>query len=175
MSISIVPILSTSHARALAQVKIAAFRTRSLYQSIYPVDNAQLLEDWCTAREETDLKDPKQKTFAIVKEVGGTADDYDAGCCIDLRAEAGEDVSEKRYCLVLAWARWLHPLPQDGKDGEVDSAHAKVTAERDRLLRDPASLPDGTNLELHAAFHKSIAEGKRKNVDEKKDWGAYFI
>jgi hypothetical protein len=160
----------------LARVKVAAFRTRSLFRAIYPVDNVQLLEDRCTAREETELKDPRQKTFALVKEVGGNrenGDDYDAASCIYLPAEADEGVNEKKRYLVLAWARWLQPLPQDTKDADVNSVYAKVTAERDRLLRDPASLPEGTNLELHAAFRKSIAEGKKKNVDEKKDWGAY--
>ncbi|EEQ89437.1 uncharacterized protein BDCG_04557 [Blastomyces dermatitidis ER-3] len=177
-SFKIERLTSPADAPVIGKIKTDAFETSTLsrYSFVWEGGGKAIVEKWYTDREEQDLQDPNQITIVSVPVAESTA--LDNG---DDRASAGyPDNSHDRNShhnnrnatgnthvrTVAAWARFAtpHPKPKDAGGSQVEPEYKK---KKQYLMDNP---PPGAHPELFTELLRQMVAGRKKYLDEEKDY-----
>ncbi|PGH09798.1 hypothetical protein GX51_00485 [Blastomyces parvus] len=168
---------SPADAPVIGKIKTDAFETSTLsrYSFAWEGDGKAIVEKWYTDREEQDLQDPDQITICIpVPEstplVNGdhptSAGNQDKSHDGDSQHSNCNDTGSTNGQTIAAWARFAtpHPTPKDA-DGSQEEPEYK--RKKQYLMDNP---PPGARPELFTEIRRQMIAGRKKYLDEEKDY-----
>ncbi|RYP05343.1 hypothetical protein DL765_009862 [Monosporascus sp. GIB2] len=138
----LLPRAHRADAGRIAEIHTAAFGSNAMLRAQFPMPALhEALKEAIKAKAVADINDPKT-TVLVVRDL---PDPYATGIPGNSLDQQKDDTKQQREGLIVAFAKWSHPV-SDGED----------------YTEPPWAFPDGTNWDILEDWARKMEEAQRR-------------